>query len=66
MVYKLLFSDKVGLSDDFINSLFSDHNGRLWIGTANGGLNLLAENKAKAAKEQGDDKSADPLNLQEV
>ncbi len=35
------FSRSNGLADDWVRSLYADAGGNLWVGTANGGLNML-------------------------
>jgi len=42
-----LYSTEDGLSDNTILSLYEDENGFFWIGTKNGGLNLLDKDKGK-------------------
>ena len=38
-------SDPYSISDNKISCIDEDHNGRIWIGTYGGGLNLVEERK---------------------
>lgn len=44
-VYRSKPGDPASLSDDNVVSLYEDRSGRIWVGTAKGGLNLLDSEK---------------------